>query len=1619
MAGPWDVVSEAPMTSGAGGEWDVVAEKPLKRQVGAGEAFGRGLGSTFAEQGNVLGLAASAPAVIFDKIRSAISGETITSAQDAVFPVAADPAKAAVDSYAINPNTEDMGGGATAANVGGRVAAMIPSMIASGGVGAAPVAVRGTVPLARAAVSAGHPLEAAKIVAQTAAPHMARGAVAAQPSFAVPATVNRAQQLTEDGADGETVLGASVANHIWNTALGAAPVAIPGGIAKRVLSGGAINAAGGAAQRATEGAILGDENAALAQPAFGPMEMGLDAGIGAVIAAALGRRPVPARVRQPELGSEERPMHGEVMDPEVPPPGTAVAPPYRQQGGRIIPGEATQVNDRALPPPADFVVGKGGPAMTQGQAGDVFAPRTADQTPQFIYDARAQSVGAREPIDNPDAGAASPDPMSPGAILAGAIRRPDEKSVLERINEAAGVRRAPTQKERAARAADVKAAVDEPVGVTRNPDQTERPLRASEAMERQAQSGQARAQNENVVASKVSEGVESTTSAPAREAQSASLTTGQTQGLESPGAVPAPMTPTSQTKAASTDVRKVRHPMRGEIEVRGSGTAIYWRDPTFTTGPFGDRFVLASPEFRKGIEEAEVKANETNAPNQEVRAPAEPQPAAGAGERAPGDAGGEGRAPEQPARGDRPSGGREEESAAPARQVDEGGDASQREAQAQEKVGGRDAPSRPADENPDRQVSNAKPADEAAARGRDQPRAVGEGASGEVRNTGTSGDVGGVEGRAGDVRTHAEILRDMQAVRDRKPRPLNKMYGAKGPTPEQLAEHGAKMRAWNAEMRKASKGEKEALERENAAFRARKAAGETDHLAEAEAKTEAERKADAMKSGADDVGTLYANPFGKVLGWAVGDTSAWAKSLSSLIDSVKKLRQKDHPDAGRQVKENWFRAIFASSSADMRAKVAQVKSDTARWVVDQFHMEAGSGRATGETFESAQHAWVNKNLVKLDPALRGLSEAELRQVVNQVTSGKLAPVGSKLGTAARVIQTTLADALKHMKDSGVDVGEIKGGYFPREFDKRLVMQRPKKEFVDALSHEYQRQGMSAADAADAADALYKKEVFGDQSSLFTGGKGSGPAPFLKGRVFGKDVDAPSHPLNKFLVRDPMVSLPKYLMAAAKRAEIAKRFGDGFERWDDLVTKIENEGGGHVISHLKDYVSMAAGLQGSGMSARAQRASSFLRTWGTFMFLEKATLSSLTEFIVPAIRSGNAMDVGRSLSLTIMDIVGKTKGAAERRAFAEDLGLIAGHLSDSMMAERWAMGDPVSGLESKLLTQYFRRTGLTQWTDATQVAAANLSQVFMRRVAKDFSAGGKLTKRHLADLGIPEAKQAEFVKFVLSKNGGMPGSADLTGPMGDLYASAVRNFTRQSIMSPSATLRPSYMHSPIGKVIGQLQSFNYAFYENVIKRVGRMSAEAVTGKDYTLAERAQLITPMAMIPMLWSAAYVLGEGRDALLGDPARRNEETTGHKVIKAIGRGAPIAPIEPLVNYATSARYRTDAVKFFAGPVIGTLSTGVDATRDVFMANSENTNTAERKAATAVYNMLIEPTVNLALGLTPLSPVSAAATQAVGSGTMREKFVGGLAGEKKVKSGSGRDAGRDSGRNSGRDSGR
>ena len=48
---------------------------------------------------------------------------------------------------------------------------------------------------------------------------------------------------------------------------------------------------------------------------------------------------------------------------------------------------------------------------------------------------------------------------------------------------------------------------------------------------------------------------------------------------------------------------------------------------------------------------------------------------------------------------------------------------------------------------------------------------------------------------------YAALVMQLDALRERRPRSLERLYGRRGPTPEQAAAHAEQVRAWNRQYR--------------------------------------------------------------------------------------------------------------------------------------------------------------------------------------------------------------------------------------------------------------------------------------------------------------------------------------------------------------------------------------------------------------------------------------------------------------------------------------------------------------------------------------------------------------------------------------------------------------------------------------------------------------------------------------------------------------------------------------------------------------------------------------------------------------------------------------------------
>jgi hypothetical protein len=358
-----------------------------------------------------------------------------------------------------------------------------------------------------------------------------------------------------------------------------------------------------------------------------------------------------------------------------------------------------------------------------------------------------------------------------------------------------------------------------------------------------------------------------------------------------------------------------------------------------------------------------------------------------------------------------------------------------------------------------------------------------------------------------------------------------------------------------------------------------------------------------------------------------------------------------------------------------------------------------------------------------------------------------------------------------------------------------------------------------------------------------------------------------------------------------------------------------------------------------------------------------------------------------------------------------MGIISSAMDDLIMTQV-TQGMQDGKLAQAISAGFYKRTLLTSYTEATRVASMKIGQTFLNRLARDvlgegtamygliktgaaFQNSGKILLR---ELGIEDAKQTEFARWLRSKDA-VTFQDMKDGEMGALYRTAVARFVDQTIIHPTGATRARYANHPIGSLFYNLQSYIYGFQKNVLNRTGNMALTALTREGLNPLERAQLLAPMMLLPVLYPIQAGLNELRDVIWEDPAKKyaKPQPESQKVVRNLSRAGFTGSADMLVNMVTGARYNRDPATVLLGPILGApselFSKAVGLTGD---RNSDNTNTAERQASRSFYNFVIQPTLAAAGAIAPGrigGVLGGVAIQAASHPAVREAAVRAVAG--------------------------
>ncbi len=760
------------------------------------------------------------------------------------------------------------------------------------------------------------------------------------------------------------------------------------------------------------------------------------------------------------------------------------------------------------------------------------------------------------------------------------------------------------------------------------------------------------------------------------------------------------------------------------------------------------------------------------------------------------------------------------------------------------------------------------------------------------------------------------------------------------------------------------------------------------------------------------------------------ETRASINRAQDTIEVIKKFTPDSKLDVAHKAADIVTLSALSSGQAHLD-KLAERNNVPAIREINDLLMGGRAGdmnRAVKNGFHSKVKSENNILNNKLNNALRPLEsrledmpsaeQAKLLEEVGRAVVSKTRHADAEIAAAADAVRLVYRDMYYMQKNAGIELGNSGPNYMPRMLNHEIVLKNRQK-FVNAAAKAYETTGLDPADAMDAANDWWYSIQRGDEgfsydgNFVFDAAAHNGEPKHTRGRIFNDIAEGHMEP---FYNRNVLDATRQYIGRAVKATELAKRFGPDFGRYRDLQQRIVDSGpkGQGLLREVNETVKGQLAPQKIGNSV-LRGANDALAVYQSVRFLSRAVISSLGEPIVGAMRTGQVADAG----VMMFDSVKQAYRQARRidpdyhTKLAEDIGAIQSILSDSAITSSVdsRMIDTVSsGLSKKVQNQFFRTTGLHQWTEGTRVASIKLGERFVRRLALDIKSGGRsreLSARYLTELGIDPKDHASFSSFI-SKLEGMDQQTRLkaiTNPRGKhaaAYRDALVRFGEQVIMDPNRGTRARLANHPLGGLIFGLQSYLYAFNENVVKRTLKTTGAAVFNSDknnMSASNRMMLLAPLAIAPVFAAFQYYQGEFRDEFMSDPSRADDEplSAGNKFMRMMSRSAFLGRHDFVANLFGSFKYDKDPATAVAGPALGDASTFLKNQIGLYKdSNSPDTNTAERRAARSGYDTGVAPAAGLVASQLPGVTgrlAGTALTYAANHPATREYAVGEVAG--------------------------
>lgn len=685
-----------------------------------------------------------------------------------------------------------------------------------------------------------------------------------------------------------------------------------------------------------------------------------------------------------------------------------------------------------------------------------------------------------------------------------------------------------------------------------------------------------------------------------------------------------------------------------------------------------------------------------------------------------------------------------------------------------------------------------------------------------------------------------------------------------------------------------------------------------------------------------------------------------------------------------------------SVAARTRALAHKFKSDRIHAFVDNFERRTGimDGKAVKETFDEAVHvngygraSRAYKILEPFERKINGQSvgrwnDKALERIANMLRNPKQRIKNARADEvkAAQELRDLFKETIDYRKAAGEDIGEVSDGYLMRWFDMDKVM-ADKDGFVTKASRLYRNEGMADKEATAAAEAWYQN-IFNEYAGL-DGGLGffgtAAGGNTAKSRRFGKEADTL---LADYYETNLAATLPGYFLGAARRAERMRRFGkDGVEgsperkAWEDehgeqtkydverQAIREELEAAGAPTTEITGALNLIddtykAGVGEIGAVSRGTRATvSTMHMLAQLGTLDRAAATSLGEMFTGFVNAGarlGAKNLVRGFKYWGREIRNADPDDAAR--WARSLGVVQDVLVNQPLIAKSGI-EYATQSQSKVLSGFFRGTMLHQLTEGQRTASIATGRELLGILSGDLSSPNAKTasraRKHLADLGITDADA--FAQRMTTDNGiGLDEITARSSQEAIDYGAALVRFSQDNVMQPGRTSKPVWATHPFGSLVFSLMSFSYGFKRRIIDRVVNTSKAAIRDRDIMMAAPAAGLAALVAF-QYYNDTYI----RPYFFGSNYDFDNETTFDATMRTLDRSGMFGPASRPINAMMGLRYRRGLVESLVGPAIGRPADVVGKVGNYLLNDNPNTNTHERAAVKAIYEMVVEPAID------------------------------------------------------------